>query len=492
MITEKTIYLVLGLLLCFDIISAQESSMYLENEIYVKFKNDVNSLDYYSLMSTNNRLLNSYNTSVGEIETFHIFDYLPDQFNNLKTIYRLRISDSTHIDDFVSILNENSLVEFAERIPRTKLDFTPNDPFYSGIGQMYMADINAEQIWDRIKGDERIIVGVIDNGVESSHEDLNEVLLGGYNIRENSQNVEPDSFGHNHGTAMTGIIGTKANNEIGIASLASGVKILPVKGLPFGAYEGVFRAAYEGAQIINCSWSTESKSKTHRLIIESVYSNFDCIILTSAGNDNDSIDKYPSTLPGVFTIAGVNFLDDNKTSDSNFGEFIDFCAPTGLHTTTTTGNDYILHSGSTSAACALAAGMFALVWSINPNAPSNDVVQSMVNTSIGLDWIGSGHGKINTLAAIEYMDNLQEQKLLLNNQNIVIYPNPAAGYIKIQVPDNKIVKSVTIYNYEGKMVDEVTELDSYWLNIYDYKNGIYILKLNFESGDCQTTKFTKL
>lgn len=118
-----------------------------------------------------------------------------------------------------------------------------------------------------------VVVAVLDDGVDLSHEDLQ--VLPGYDARYNPQSYYDetvDSRGEanpwdGHGTACAGIIGAR-KNFVGVAGVAPGVKILPVRigSSPARAKgdvvfssdaeraDAVFWAVNHGARILSNSW----------------------------------------------------------------------------------------------------------------------------------------------------------------------------------------------------------------------------------------------
>ena len=74
--------------------------------------------------------------------------------------------------------------------------------------------------WDYTKGNNSVIVGVFDTGVDSAHPDLYQNLITGYDASNNTQSVKTDPVGH--GTCTAGIIGARTNNALGVAGIAGG------------------------------------------------------------------------------------------------------------------------------------------------------------------------------------------------------------------------------------------------------------------------------
>jgi hypothetical protein len=116
------------------------------------------------------------------------------------------------------------LVRFIDVIPIPTQYSVPNDYYYQTKQKSLHfdsnypdADVNVEEAWDIETGKKFVRVGVIDTPADTLHADL--PLAGKYNFY--SANGELSS-GQMHGTRVSGIIGAKRNNSIGIAGIAGG------------------------------------------------------------------------------------------------------------------------------------------------------------------------------------------------------------------------------------------------------------------------------
>ena len=112
----------------------------------------------------------------------------------------------------------------------------PQDQYYNSY-QWGMVNINMEAAWDISKGDDSVIVAVLDTGIIPNHPDLKARLLPGvdfvgegnplhkviYNLLDNDPTDEtPYEQGGSHGTHVAGIIGAVTNNQIGVAGIKTG------------------------------------------------------------------------------------------------------------------------------------------------------------------------------------------------------------------------------------------------------------------------------
>src|SRR5207248_8596592 len=122
--------------------------------------------------------------------------------------------------------------------------------------------VGADKAWATGTG-KGVTIAIVDTGVDLTHPDLAAHIVPGQNFIEPGRPPQ-DDFGH--GTHVAGIAAAVANNGIGVAGVAPGANIMPVRVLhkerqPDGSYEGtgtsadvdagIHWAADHGAQVIN-------------------------------------------------------------------------------------------------------------------------------------------------------------------------------------------------------------------------------------------------
>jgi len=63
-----------------------------------------------------------------------------------------------------------------------------------------------------------------------------------------------------------------------------------------------------------------------------------------------------------------------------------------------------------------------------------------------------------------------------------LYPNPATD--QVNITSSTAISKITVVNYVGQVVytNEVNDVTSLTLNTASYDNGIYVVKLDTESG----------
>ncbi len=281
------------------------------------------------------------------------------------------------------------------------------------------ADIDAEIAWQTTTGSKEVVVGVIDTGVDYTHEDLvnnmwtNTLELNGEDgVDDDGNGYVDDIYGWDafdnegdpmdeggHGTHVAGTIGAEGNNGIGVVGVNHNVSIVgcrflgPNGGQTSGAiacldYMLGLKESGVNIKVTNNSWGGGSYSKA---LEDAISANNDAGILfvAAAGNsarDNDQSDYYPSNydVPNVMSIASTT----NKDGMSGFSQWglttVDMGAPgsdiASTYPTALQGGNpgYVWMSG-TSMATPHVSGVAALVASLDEDisvAEMKDILMS--------------------------------------------------------------------------------------------------------------------
>ena len=307
----------------------------------------------------------------------------------LSRITRIRLGADGDVNEAISTLSRMPGVEWAVPVVWKRVTYEPNDAQI--IKQWYLRTIQAKEAWDIFQGDTSIVIGIVDTGVEWTHPDLSDNIwrnpgeipdngiddegngyvddVRGWNFGE--ENNDPLPLLSSHGTTVAGVAGAVTDNGVGIAAPAFNVRIMPVKlkvelsgGVVYvsGYSEGVVYAADNGADVINLSFGGGYPSPLESAAVAYARSR-GVLVVAAAGNSRGETTSYPSSFPGVLSVAGTNQVDV-KASFANWDYTVDVSAPAELMYTTGSG-DYT-YAWGTSYASPIAASVAALVKGFHP------------------------------------------------------------------------------------------------------------------------------
>jgi subtilisin family serine protease len=135
-------------------------------------------------------------------------------------------------------------------------------------------------------------------------------------------------------------------------------------------------AADNGARVITMSFGGQLArfSFATERAIEYAFSK-GCILVGAVGNDNTSELFFPAAYEQVIAVSAID-QSDVRAMFSNYGSYVDFCAP-GINIVSTGKNgDYFMANG-TSFAVPFVAGIIALILSDNPQFTTEEVRTSL-------------------------------------------------------------------------------------------------------------------
>jgi subtilisin family serine protease len=356
--------------------------------------------------------------------------------SDLKRTYRLWFSNEVAAKIALQKLSESSDIEYVEQVPKLIRFLTPNDLGPNSTadgGQWYHYKVKSQQAWDLQTGLPQIRVAVIDDAIQINHPDLNGVCYPGYDAAQEDFDVQPPTGSHDHGTHVSGLIGAITNNNIGLASLAHGVFILPIKAtfdsnpdVVVGGYEGMAWAVTNLADVINCSWGSDAYSQTGLTVVNDAL-NSNAVVVAAAGNFNSMVVQYPAGYDGVISVASTT-TTDNRSSFSSYGSWIDISAP-GNQIWSSVPFDAYQRKDGTSFAAPLVSALAALMKSRNSALTPGQIEACIKNSSDPIDFLNPGFegllgaGRINAEQAIICLgiDTLSYNLKIEQIENLVLY-----------------------------------------------------------------------
>ena len=214
--------------------------------------------------------------------------------------------------------------------------FKPNDPYYKH--QWHLDQIQMPQAWLRTRG-EGVVVAVIDTGVAYRDSgrfrmapDLkNTRFVAGRDFVENDDT--PDDA-HGHGTHVAGTVAQSTNNNLGVAGVAPGAAIMPIRVLDArggGSWgnvaAGIRWAADHGADVINLSLGGSTRSRAISTAIAHAHRK-GVVVVAAAGNTGRGRVQYPGADRFAIGVGAVRF-DETLSFYSSYGRHLDVVAPGG-------------------------------------------------------------------------------------------------------------------------------------------------------------------
>jgi len=386
------------------------------------------------------------------------------------------------------VLSRRPEVKFVEKNEVFPPDLTPNDPYYSY--QWHLRKILAPEAWDITQGSPGIIVAVLDTGVDPTHPDLEENLVAGYNFYDLNTDTS-DVYGH--GTAVAGAAAAQGNNQIGVASPAWQVRVMPIRiASPDGyAYtstiaQGLTWAADHGARVMNVSFSGVAGSSTIRNAAQYVQ-NKGGVVLAAAGNCGCF--DYTSENPYILSVSATDQYD-YLASFSSRGEYVDVSAPGVSIASTLDGGGYGYVSG-TSFASPITAGVVALMLSINADLTPGEVERLLESTAVDLGTAGYdtsfGFGRVNAQQAVQAARDYNP--VPDTTPPSVSISSPAIGLevsetiaVTVSASDNVGVVKVELYLDGRFFASDTTEPFSFAWDTTQSTNGSHTLQAKAYDG----------
>jgi len=299
------------------------------------------------------------------------------------------------------LATKGNIIEYAEVDMLVPPTLIPNDPHYGNA--WHLPKIGMPVAWDTTLG-EGVIVAILDSGVNPVP-DLE--LMDGWNFWDNNNDVT-DVYGH--GTIVAGASNALINNNIGVVGVSPKARMMPIRVTGTDGWaswsalsNGITYAANNGARVANASFLACGSSTMNNA---GNYMRSKGGIVTVAGGNSGDNPGYPA-YPGIICVSATG-SNDARTSWSSFGDHINLAAPGASIWTTRRNSTYGASSG-TSLAAPVTAGVYALLFSVNPELTPDEADAIMFSTAVDLGTAGwdiyYGHGRVDAAKAVEVAKN---------------------------------------------------------------------------------------
>jgi serine protease len=297
-----------------------------------------------------------------------------------------------------------------------------NDPYLSY--QWHLPAVQASHAWTTSTGS-GVVVAVVDSGVSKGSDLACHNFVAPYNAITQKTGATAASDDTGHGTHVAGTVAQCTDNGVGVAGVAFGASLMPVKVLDSdgsGRFSWIARgidwARANGADVINLSLGCDGCSSTMvNEAIEAAHSE-EILIVAAAGNSNKTSVSYPANHPDVIAVGATDY-NNARAPYSNRGSALDLAAPGGNKGKDANGDGYpdgvlqetfgwagwgyYFHQG-TSMATPHVAGAAALLLSESSCDDPARVRRALEETALDLGPAGFdmtyGHGLIQIDAAL--------------------------------------------------------------------------------------------
>jgi subtilisin family serine protease len=287
-----------------------------------------------------------------------------------------------------------------------------NDPSYGA--QWYLELLEYETMMDLGRGSPEVRIAVIDSGIDIDHPDLVDAVTEPYDAFDSDD--DPSPVGDDlHGTAVSGIVLARADNNSGIAGLCPTCTLIPVRLIGEGPNSNLSRhvEAFEhaiaaDAWVINNSWSFREPTEVPgplASVIERARTEprggRGALVVFAAGNDDRELgDTELNGLPSVLTVGAYDRYG-NQTNYTNRGA-IDLSAPSA--TVSLAPNNGITETfGGTSAAAPVVSGIAGWLLAFDPSLTAAELHELLIDHATPVNAAGTrdpflGWGRIDALA----------------------------------------------------------------------------------------------
>jgi subtilisin family serine protease len=296
--------------------------------------------------------------------------------------------------------------------------------------QWVLHELNLPAAWTKTRGS-GVIVAVIDSGVNPAVADLAGSVITGPDF--SGVTTPPSNLNWGvHGTWMAALVAGHGHGQgDGILGSAPAARVLSIRVITDSAdpnYEryqaesaalgqtelanAITYAVAHGAGVISLSLGYTLQSSQVRAALQDAYDH-NVVVVASAGNSGDatgatgtvnSPDSFPANYPGVLSVAAVT-SSGQVASFSSENLSVQAGAPGKLVPTEGRDGEYWYVSG-TSPACALTAGVAALIKSAYPRLTDPQVISAITSSTTpstrprgGWDQ-QIGFGVVNAAAAL--------------------------------------------------------------------------------------------
>jgi subtilisin family serine protease len=307
------------------------------------------------------------------------------------TYHRCRIGDGRSVSDVIRALEADGVVRTAQPNYRFTLAQSPPAAAPPAAAVQYAPEKLHLAEAHRFATGEKVLVAVIDSGIDTSHPEIANAVAGRYD-------AAPAGPPHYHGTGMAGAIVARSK----MTGSAPGARLLAIRAFSgdeeaeattVSILKGIDWAIAHGARVINMSFAGPYDPDIARGLAAARQKG--AVLVAAAGNAGPkSPPLYPAADKNVIAVTATN-SENQLLPQANRGRHIAVAAPGVDILVPSPGRGYTMSTG-TSVAAAEVSGIAALLIQLQPGLTPDEIRKILQSTALDLgpkgidDQFGAG------------------------------------------------------------------------------------------------------
>lgn len=312
---------------------------------------------------------------------------------------------------------------------------------YVGTDQEELNYIRAQEAWDITTGSSSIIIGISDNNIQTSHEDLVNQAIHVYG------NNYPNSTNSQHGSWVASFAAADTNNNKGLSSIGYQSTIYSATNNWATGVDTLSNML--GVKVINTAWI--NSAPTLQTIINETVEDRGVVVVGSAGNGQGGASSfiYPAAFKNVISVSGIGhqnetygtaevsldhheYLDNGVIRSFQHNDSVDIVAPSyGLSFLDPLSgeNAYRDNGRGTSFSSPMVSGTIALMFDVNYCIDPKEVESILKLTAVKIDTLPQnllyygklGAGKLDAYEAVKMAKDMADTFGTVEVKNRILY-----------------------------------------------------------------------